>query len=178
MIGDGLVELDIDGGRLVLGHAVHKSAEEAAGVDPSLLHLVAVDVRVAAQRRLIVEVVPQHQLIVALAAGGVHGMAAPAVAVGLLEDLAAIVGRMDEVAQIRAGERRMAAMARLAVLVGEGLVVAHVGQDVLVAVLHVHDIPQILVARIAAAVARVQHVGGAEGVVEVPRGPISEVRVH
>lgn len=92
------------------------------------LHLVAVDVRVAAQRRLIVEVVPQHQLIVALAAGGVHGMAAPAVAVGLLEDLAAIVGRMDEVAQIRAGERRMAAMARLAVLVGEGLVVAHVGQ--------------------------------------------------
>lgn len=36
VISDGLVELDIGGGRLVLGHAVHKSAEEAAGVDPSL----------------------------------------------------------------------------------------------------------------------------------------------
>ena len=178
VVGDGLIQRDIDGRRRILGHTIDEAAEEAAGVDPGLLSFVAVDVRVAAQRRFIVEVVPQHQLVVALVAGGVHGMAAPAVAVGLLEDLAAVMGRVNEVAQVRAGERCVAAVARLAVLIGERLVVAHVGQDVVVAVLHVHDVPQILVARVASAVAGVQHVRGAEGVVEVAGGPVGEVGVH
>ncbi len=88
------------------------------------------------------------------------------------------MGGMQQVAEVGPGERRVTAMAWLAVLVGERLVVAHVGQDVVVALLRVHDVPQILVARVASAVAGVQKLGSLIGVVEEPRALLGKVGVH
>ena len=182
MIGDVLGEADGYGGVLLGVHAIVESygiaGILATNAQPVAGGLVVGDVGVAAQRRAVVEVVPEHELVVALGAGGIHGVAAPAVAVGLDKLLAAVMGGMQQVAEVGPGERRVTAMAWLAVLVGERLVVAHVGQDVVVALLRVHDVPQILVARVASAVAGVQKLGSLIGVVEEPRALLGKVGVQ
>lgn len=57
-------------------------------------------------------------------------MTAPTVAVGVNELLVAVVTRVDSIAQVRAGQRHMALMAWLAILVGAVLLVANVAEDV------------------------------------------------
>ena len=170
MIGDVLGEADGYGGVLLGVHAIVESygiaGILATNAQPVAGGLVVGDVGVAAQRRAVVEVVPEHELV------------APAVAVGLDKLLAAVMGGMQQVAEVGPGERRVTAMAWLAVLVGERLVVAHVGQDVVVALLRVHDVPQILVARVASAVAGVQKLGSLIGVVEEPRALLGKVGVQ
>lgn len=76
MIGDVLGEADGYGGVLLGVHAIVESygiaGILATNAQPVAGGLVVGDVGVAAQRRAVVEVVPEHELVVALGAGGIH----------------------------------------------------------------------------------------------------------
>ena len=104
-------------------------------------------------------------------------MTAPAVAVGRHELLVAVVARVNEIAQVGAGQLSVGPMARLAILVGQVLVEAGVHEDVLVALAQVHDIEQVAMAGGAPAASGVEHLAVEVRVGEYARAGFQEVRV-
>ena len=101
---------------------------------------IGISPHVAAHGSALIEIIPEHKLVIALAAIGINRMAAPAVAVSIHEGVIAVVARMNQIAQIRARKRRMPTMAWLAIFVCQILVIASLNQNVVIAALKLHHV--------------------------------------
>ena len=178
MIGRLLVERDVNRRGGIQRNLGEVATLRAARSGPIAHAHIGIGPHIAADRAALIEIVPQHELVIPLGAIGIYRMAAPAIAVVIDERVVAVMTRMNQIAQIRPRKRRVPSMARFAIFIREVLIIAGFHQNMVVAPLKLHHVEQVAVARIASAVASVQHVGIGVIVGEHARIVVGEIRVR
>ena len=140
MVGRLLIERNINRRGGIQRNLGKVAALRAARSGPIAYAHIGIGPHIAADRTALIEIVPQHELVIPLGAIGIYRMAAPTVAVIIHEGVIAVVARMNQIAQIRARKRCMPTMARLAIFVCQILAIASLNQNVVIAALKLHHV--------------------------------------